>query len=104
MRDDLFICDAQVHAPRVVDPPAWGVNGVDAERLLDEMDSAGVDRAIIVPLATRAEAANNEPALELARRHPDRLRVMGLVDPAQAGRACDHLAGGGIRRASSASD
>lgn len=75
---------------RVADP-AWDVNGIDAESLLDEMDSAGVDRAIIVPLTTKDEAANNEPALELARRHPDRLRMMGLVDPGDVGSASDDL-------------
>lgn len=92
MRDDLFICDAQVHAPRVADS-AWDVNGIDAEPLLDEMDSAGVDRAIIVPLTTKDESADNEPALELARRYPDRFRVMGLIDPTELRSASDYLAG-----------
>lgn len=91
MRAGLFICDAQVHAPRVEDP-AWLVNGIDAEPLLHEMDAAGVDRAIIVPLTTKDEAANNDPALELAGRHLDRINVMGLVDPSRAQRAFDQLA------------
>jgi predicted TIM-barrel fold metal-dependent hydrolase len=90
MRGNLFICDAQVHAPRVADP-AWQVNGIDVEPLLDEMDTAGVDRAIIVPLSTQREAAHNVPALELAHRHPERFSVMGLVDPTQARRTRDQL-------------
>jgi L-fuconolactonase len=73
-----FICDAQIHAPAV--EPIGQVNGMDEEPLLAAMDSAGVDRAILVPLATKTQPADNDPALEIARRHPTRLRVMGLVD------------------------
>lgn len=79
MQDGRFICDAQVHSPLVADP-AGHVNGIDPEPLVAEMQSAGVDRAIIVPLATKQVEANNEPSIEVVRRYPERFRVMGLVD------------------------
>jgi L-fuconolactonase len=90
MRDGLFICDAQVHTPDVANP-AGHVRGMDPEPLVAEMDTAGVDRAIIVPLATKQDEADNGPALDVARRHPDRFRVMGLVDPADPSRAAEGL-------------
>ena len=79
MRDGLFICDAQVHSPHV-DDPAGHVNGIDPDALVVEMDAAGVDRAVIVPLATKQVEANNDPSLEVVRGYPERFRVMGLVD------------------------
>jgi L-fuconolactonase len=90
MRDGLFICDAQVHSPRVADP-AGHVNGMDAEPLVAEMRSAGVDRAVIVPLATKQVEANNEPSLEVCRRDPGRFRVMGLVDVADRSSTTEQL-------------
>lgn len=90
MRDGLFICDAQVHAPAVANP-AGHVNGMDVEALVAEMQSAGVDRAIIVPLATTENEANNEPSLELARRYPERFRVMSLIDTQAGPSAAERL-------------
>jgi L-fuconolactonase len=79
MRDGLFICDAQVHSPHV-DEPAGHVNGIDAKALVAEMEAAGVDQAVIVPLATKQIEANNDPSLEVVRGYPGRFCVMGLVD------------------------
>jgi predicted TIM-barrel fold metal-dependent hydrolase len=90
MRDGLFICDAQVHSPHVADP-AGHVNGIDAEPLIAEMDSAGVDRAVIVPLATKQVEANTEPSLEVVGRYPERFRVMGLIDVADRPKTTDRL-------------
>jgi L-fuconolactonase len=90
MRDGLFICDAQVHAPEVANP-AGHVNGMDAEPLVAEMGSAGVDRAIIVPLATKENEANNGPSLEVARRYPERFRIMGLIDTKEGPTAAAQL-------------
>jgi predicted TIM-barrel fold metal-dependent hydrolase len=78
VRDGLFICDAQVHAPRV--DPVGRVNGMDEGPLMNEMQAAGVDRAIIVPLATKTNPADNDPAVGIAMRHLDTFRVMGLLD------------------------
>ena len=53
------------------------------DRLLEEMKTAGVDRAILVPPSW--EGYRNDYALEAAQRHPDRFAVMGKVplnDPA----------------------
>ena len=86
-----FICDAQVHAP-VVDPVGQ-VNGIDEAPLLSEMAIAKVDRAIIVPMATKTDPADNGPSLEIARRHPSRFRVMGLVDLERARGDRDLIAG-----------
>lgn len=90
MRDGLFICDAQVHSPHVADP-AGHVNGMDAEPLVSEMQSSGVDRAVIVPLATKQVEANNGPALDVARRYPERFRVMALVDVADRAKTTEQL-------------
>jgi len=47
------------------------------ERLLREMDSAGVDRAILVPPLW--EGHRNDVALEAALLHPDRFAIMGKL-------------------------
>jgi L-fuconolactonase len=77
----MFICDAQIHAPRV--DPVGQVNGIDEGPLLKEMEAAGVQRAILVPLATKTDPADNKPALAIAERYPTRFRVMGLLDVQQ---------------------
>jgi predicted TIM-barrel fold metal-dependent hydrolase len=78
---ELFICDAQVHAPRV--EPVGRVSGIDVEPLLAEMATAGVDRAVLVPLSKLGNPADNADSLALAREHPDRFAVMGLIDLAR---------------------
>ncbi len=50
------------------------------ERFLPVLDAAGVDRAVIVPPGFMG--THNEYGLECAQRHPRRLAVMGLIDPA----------------------
>ncbi|MCY4639837.1 MAG: amidohydrolase family protein [Chloroflexi bacterium] len=50
------------------------------ERFLSVLDRAGVDRAVIVPPGFMG--TNNEYGLECAARHPTRLAVMGLINPA----------------------
>ncbi len=49
------------------------------EDLLAEMRVAGIDRAIIVPVAWGFEESPNDRAIEAAQIHPDRLAVMGLI-------------------------
>jgi L-fuconolactonase len=76
----MLVCDAQVHAP---DGPHSGpVGGISREDLLREMDIAGVDRAVIVPLMPTG-SLDNEPSLAFARQDPDRFAVMGVLPLAQ---------------------
>jgi predicted TIM-barrel fold metal-dependent hydrolase len=63
------------HAPHRPDP-------FSADDLLKEMDSAGVDAAIIVPPGW--EGDRNDLGLEAARLHPTRFAVMGRLDPTGA--------------------
>lgn len=71
------ICDSQIHAPDV--PHAGKVGGLSRERLIAEMDAAGVDRCIVVPPAAPGPdpSVNNAAALELAALESKRLAVMG---------------------------
>ncbi len=74
------VCDSQVHAPDL--PHATQVGGIGTDKLLTEMDAAGVARCIIVPLEAPGDdqAANNPPALAAAQARPDRFAVMGRFD------------------------
>lgn len=56
-----------------------------AAELLAAMDGAGVGRAIVVPPSPVGDS--NLTALEAAARHPDRLAVMGRLDPLADGAA-----------------
>ena len=83
----MNIVDAQVHI--------WGANTPErpwparhaphrpepfsADDLLKEMNTAGVDAAIIVPPGW--EGDRNDLGLEAARLHPTRFAVMGRIDP-----------------------
>ncbi|MEZ4503485.1 MAG: amidohydrolase family protein [Dehalococcoidia bacterium] len=85
----MLITDAQIHVWEVDRPDRpWPVparnrpqreGGFSAEEALAEMDSAGVDRAVIVPPTWVGE--NNLTALEAAAAYPDRFAVMGRFDP-----------------------
>jgi L-fuconolactonase len=79
MTNELRICDAQVHAPDV--PSSSRTQGIAFDKLLAEMDAAGVERVVVVPLSGAGGDSNahvNDAALEFARQHPDRIGVMGL--------------------------
>ncbi len=88
-----MIIDSQVHlwvAERPDRP--WPPGGPERAHLrhpltydvmLNHMDEAGVDRAIIVPPSW--EGDRNDYAIEAAQKHPDRFAVMGRIaldDPA----------------------
>jgi hypothetical protein len=60
----------------------------DERRLLDRMDAAGVDRAMVCSLAQRIE---NDFIIRLVRAHPERLFGFGQVQP-QADDALDEIA------------
>ena len=89
----MTIIDAQVHVwkPETPDRPYITVDAskphrpvpLGYENLIDEMDRAGVARAILVPPSW--EGYRNDYALEAAQKYPDRFAVMGKVplnDPA----------------------
>jgi predicted TIM-barrel fold metal-dependent hydrolase len=76
----MKIIDAQVHMWSQTVTPTTGlhrkVEKFTAEELLDEMDEAGVDAALIhPPLGWDPDA--NAMAVEAARKYPDRFAVLG---------------------------
>ena len=83
----MLIADAQVHIWGPNTPErSWKEGAVhphrdvplDAEDLLDEMDRAGVYRAILVPPSWDND--RNDLCLEAAEEYPDRFGVMGRLD------------------------
>jgi predicted TIM-barrel fold metal-dependent hydrolase len=83
----MRVTDAQVHiwaaeTPERPWPPGAGsfAHGpsFSADQLLARMDTAGVDRAVLVPPSFAGD--RNEDCLAAARQHPERFRVMGRVD------------------------
>jgi predicted TIM-barrel fold metal-dependent hydrolase len=98
----MIIIDAQVHIwpPETAERPYVKEDAskphqpipLTYERLLQEMATAGVDRAILVPPSW--EGYRNDYALEAARKYPDRFAAMGKVplnDPASKGRIATWL-------------
>jgi len=87
----VLIVDAQVHTWANHKPTNANHRQVEtysADDLLREMDEAGVHAAVIHPPASWDTDAN-ELAVEAARRHPDRLAILGnfpLDDPASRSR------------------
>ena len=83
----MRITDSQVHViTRHTPERPWlrgdgelhGWREFTVERLLAEMDAAGVARAVVVPPST--EGDRNDTSLQAARAHPDRLKVVGRLD------------------------
>jgi len=84
----MLVTDAQVHLWEIDRPdrpwpkgrqrPLDRPNGFGPEEMLQEMSSAGVDRAIIVPPTWVGES--NATALEAAARYPTRFAVVGRFD------------------------
>jgi predicted TIM-barrel fold metal-dependent hydrolase len=87
----VLIVDAQVHIWANHKPTNANHRQVEtysADDLLAEMDEGGVHAAVIHPPASW-DPDSNELAVEAARRHPDRLAILGnfpLDDPASRGR------------------
>ena len=83
----MMIVDSQVHiwaadTPERPWPPGQAARAhqptpLTAEALLEEMDAAGVARAILVPPSW--EGDRNDVVLAAARRYPERFAVMGRV-------------------------
>ena len=86
----MLIVDAQVHIWANHKPTNANHRQVEtysADDLLAEMDEAGVHGAVIHPPAS-GDPDSNELAVEAARRHPDRLAILGnfpLDAPASRG-------------------
>ena len=81
----MLIVDSQVHLWNAGTPNPWHrqIPAYTVDDLLQEMDGAGVDRAVIVPPMWMGDS--NDQALEAAQAHPDRLAVLGRLafnDPA----------------------
>jgi predicted TIM-barrel fold metal-dependent hydrolase len=83
----MLIADAQVHIWAADTPERPWPEGrarqaqkpypVTAEMIIQGMDEAGVDRAVLVPPSW--EGDRNDVALEAARLHPERFAVMGRL-------------------------
>lgn len=67
------------HVCRKVAPPRFADGRFPVERLLEEMNSAGVDRALLVQNPTIGEI--NEEIITAVRDHPDRFAGVMQVDP-----------------------
>jgi L-fuconolactonase len=82
----MLIVDAQVHiwrAPTAERPWPSGMKPQRAEplgieELVEQMDRAGVQRAVLVP--PRIEGGRNDYSLDAVRAHPQRFAVMGKLD------------------------
>src|SRR5262245_456481 len=83
----MLLTDAQIHlweaeSPdrpwRKLERPPHRSGGFYAEEMLEEMDRAGVDRAVIVPPTWAGE--DNGWALQMAARYPQRFAVIGRLD------------------------
>ena len=76
----MLICDSQVHAPAT--PHLGPIPGMEPNDLIREMDRAGVERCVIVPMVPPGgdPSASNPAALEMAQRHPERFGVMAPFD------------------------
>ena len=83
-----MLVDAQVHLWSTHDPARGPTHLAVPPTVADTLaalDSAGVDRAVLVPPSW--EGDRNDVVLAAARQHPDRFAVMGripLPDPASA--------------------
>lgn len=86
----IFIADAQVHIWRASTPERPWRPGQHAHRdlplgvneLLNEMDAAGVSRAVLVP--PYWEGNYNDLVLEAARKYPGRFAALGRPDTESA--------------------
>ena len=97
----MEIVDGQIHTWRGVNPDSLVAPHIagefDERRVLPLMDAAGVDKAILV--TTVWTDSGNDVQLDMARRHPDRFRVMGYLaidDPESRGRLTTWLSQPGM--------
>ena len=82
----MLIVDSQVHLWKANSPDRPWTPGLEPqlpeplgiERMIEEMEGAGVDRVVIVP--PHWEGMRNDYATEAFDRYPDRFRFMGRLD------------------------
>lgn len=82
----MLIVDSQVHLWKANSPDRPWTPGLEPqlpeplgiERIIEEMEGAGVDRVVIVP--PHWEGMRNDYATEAFDRYPDRFRFMGRLD------------------------
>jgi L-fuconolactonase len=87
----MLIADAQVHIWAANTPQRpWPARHkphretpLEKDELLREMDTAGVDRVVLVPPSWEGE--RNDVALAAASAHPQRFAIMGRIDPEASG-------------------
>jgi predicted TIM-barrel fold metal-dependent hydrolase len=76
-------------------PPAHSVQGwASPERMIDDMDRAGIDRVLIQSeyrMTHQACVARNNQALELVRRWPNRVSAFACLQPKAGAVAMDEL-------------
>ena len=82
-----MIVDAHAHVfrpadvlPRVIDELVWRERDAPLEDLLDQMAAAGVERAVLVPLATE-----DDYVAEALHAHPRRFAAVAVADAAVQG-------------------
>jgi len=66
-----------------------------AERMIADMDAAGIDRVVLMGEYRRSHAgcvARNDQALEISRRWPDRVSAFAMLQPKAGQAALDELA------------
>lgn len=75
-----LICDSQVHAPNT--PHAGPIDGMEADALVREMETAGVGRCVIVPMVPPGSdaGASNGAAVDMAQGDLERFGVMAPLD------------------------
>jgi len=96
----MLVIDAQIHLweldrpdrpwPKEYRTEPHRPNGFSATDMIAEMDTAGVDRAVIVPPSWAGE--DNATGLEASEQYPGRFAVMGRFEPEAPG-ARERLAG-----------
>ena len=76
-------------------PTGKSIQGwADPERMIADMDAAGVDKVVIVGEYFRqhdACVARNNQAIELVKKYPDRVLALATLQPAAEGKAIDEL-------------
>ena len=95
LRDNLQAFVAQEPYWELLLDPQTSIQGwATAERMLADMDEAGIDQVVIMGeyrMQHETSVARNTQALELLRRWPDRISAFACVQPRTGEKAIDEL-------------